>query len=117
MTCREKAKIEHPECVNSAFRGGVAHCPRSYGYLEDPDFCYDTWDMHRCTKCWDREIPDEPEEPIELRYMTLCDRCASFGICRYGVGLNTAIRGIMNELPFITPDFKCEYFNERKESL
>lgn len=36
MTCREKAKIKHPEWVNDYFIGGVRNCPSSYGYLGRP---------------------------------------------------------------------------------
>ena len=123
MTCREKAKIEHPECINAVFEGGVAQCPRTYGYLEDPDYCYDTWDESRCDRCWDREIPEEKgpiteeKNPIpELKYKTVCDRCHFSGICKYSDELNSKLHAIENISPFITIYVKCEYFNDRKEN-
>ena len=116
MTCREKAKIEHPECVNIAFEGGVARCPATYGYLEIPDYCYNFWDKSRCDRCWDRELPEEKNPIVESKHKTLCDRCYSSGICKYSDDLNTFMHGVHNRFPFVTPDFKCEYFNERKEN-
>lgn len=54
MTCREKLKIEHPECISEQFMGGCRCCPHSYGYLPEPiDGCIKT----SCYDCWDREIP------------------------------------------------------------
>ena len=124
MTCREKAKIEHPECINIVFDGGVARCPATYGYLEIPDYCYNFWDKSRCDRCWDREIPEEKgpiteeKNPIvESKHKTLCDRCYSSGICKYSDDLNTFMHDIHNRFPFVTPDFKCEYFNDRKENV
>lgn len=62
MTCREKLKLEHPECIGIIFDGGCQHCPHTYGYLPDPgtDFCAHT----ECYDCWDREIPETPEEAV-----------------------------------------------------
>ena len=116
MTCREKAKIEHPECVNAVFEGGVAQCPRTYGYLEDPDYCYNFWDESRCDRCWNREIPEEKNPIPELKYKTVCDRCHSSGICKYSDELNSKLHAIKNISPFIAIHVKCEYFNERKEN-
>lgn len=59
MTCREKLKLEHPDCVGDEYGYGVKGCPSDYGYLPDP----------RCATtpcgsvCWEREIPEEKEEP------------------------------------------------------
>lgn len=62
MTCREKMKIEHPECVGSCYTGGCEGCPSDYGYLGDPDYCANRnhrgFLEHKCDICWDREIPD-----------------------------------------------------------
>lgn len=61
MTCREKLKLEHPDNVNYYFYGGCLGCPNQYGYLGKPDYCHS--DLKTCTKCWDREIPEEkPKE-------------------------------------------------------
>ena len=117
MTCREKAKIEHPELVNDCFQGGVVNCPRAYGYLEDPDYCYDTWDESRCERCWNREIPEEKNPIVESKHKTVCDRCYSSGICKYSGALNSELHAIKNIPPFITIYVKCEYFNERKENI
>ena len=116
MTCREKAKIEHPGCVDAEFEGGVAQCTRTYGYLEDPDYCYDTWDESRCDRCWDRELPEKDAPIQESNYQTTCDRCKSSGICKCSYDLNAFLHGIYDRFPFVTPDFKCEYFNDRKEN-
>lgn len=60
MTCREKLMIEHPECVDEAGYGGCDGCPMDYYYLDKPRYCYPSESM--CTKCWDREIPEEKTE-------------------------------------------------------
>lgn len=63
MTCREKAAMEHPGCLNRYSLGGVDQCPHSYGYLDQPDFCpYKVsapCSDEACTLCWNREIPEE----------------------------------------------------------
>lgn len=63
MTCREKLTLEHPELVDEDYFGQCADCPSTYGYLGDPDFCpFITTNQttnEKCTKCWDREIPEE----------------------------------------------------------
>jgi hypothetical protein len=60
MTCRERLAIEHPELVDSKYTGGCNACPDGFGYLDDPDWCDDscTPREERCTRCWDREIPE-----------------------------------------------------------
>lgn len=57
MICREKLKLEHPDAVDRAFLGGCRGCPSRYGYLCKPDYCKSKHEI--CTKCWDREIPEE----------------------------------------------------------
>lgn len=64
MTCREKLAKEHPESVDAKWVGGCEGCPTSYGYLINPEYC-DSRSEERdilCTKCWDREIPEEKQE-------------------------------------------------------
>ena len=75
MTCREKLKLEHPECVGVIFDGSCKGCPADYGYLPHmrPGCEFDSAE-DLCTKCWDREIPDNenwvevhmtnPERPV-----------------------------------------------------
>ena len=63
MTCREKLKLEHPECVNPDFVGGCRDCPSTYGYLGDSDKCDGGRRDEVCRKCWDREIPGT--QPVE----------------------------------------------------
>lgn len=66
MTCREKLKIEHPDRINMRCIGGCVGCPSAYEYLDFPDYCEDA-NMpigERCTRCWDREIP-ETEVSVE----------------------------------------------------
>lgn len=55
MTCREKLKLEYPDCVGEIFAGGCDGCPRDYGYLALPNYCIGG-DEEGCTKCWDREV-------------------------------------------------------------
>ena len=66
MTCREKLKIEHPDHINMGCIGGCVGCPSSYEYLDNPDYCMDVNIPmgERCTRCWDREIP-ETETSVE----------------------------------------------------
>jgi hypothetical protein len=80
MTCREKLKLEFPECVNAEYAGGCDGCPSDYGYRADPDYC-DGCDEEVCTKCWDREVPDTQVNRLEeiihsyaLQYGTVIDQ-------------------------------------------
>ena len=57
MTCREKLAIERPEKVRIECRGGCRGCPSDYGYMADPIYCGRT--VETCTRCWDRDIPEE----------------------------------------------------------
>ena len=66
MTCREKLKIEHPECVDAGYLGGCWGCPEQHGYLGRPDYCCTTSDDSDCTTCWDREIPGT--EPLTYEH-------------------------------------------------
>lgn len=69
MTCREKLKLEHPECSESIELGGCTGCPSDYGYLSDPRVAPDTCCSISCTECWDRVIPGEKVEKVEaLKY-------------------------------------------------
>lgn len=60
MTCREKLKIEHPECIDESICCGCSGCPHHYGYLDRPSYCTDQYTPVEvgCTRCWDREIPE-----------------------------------------------------------
>lgn len=63
MTCREKLAMENPECLGDEYPGGCKGCPSSHGYLGRPEECGSgTID---CGACWDREIPEKTDEPIE----------------------------------------------------
>lgn len=63
MTCREKLEMEHPEFVDYCYVGGCSHCPSTYGYLDDPDYCsFRNSELTMCKECWDREIPSENGE-------------------------------------------------------
>lgn len=68
MTCREKLKIEHPECVNNIYKGGCKKCPSDYGYSKNvPDLCDDGNAIcaEVCRKCWDSELVEKSEpEPL-----------------------------------------------------
>ena len=115
MTCREKFMIECPETVWSELYT-ILHCPSDYGYLEDPDFCWNDGTC-KCDRCWDREIPKKDGPFTESKYQTICDRCKSSGVCKYSDDLNAFMHDVRNRFPFVTPDFKCEYFNDRKEDM
>lgn len=56
MTCREKLKLEHPECIDPTCAGGCQRCPHTYGYtpIASDHFCRTT----SCNDCWDRELPE-----------------------------------------------------------
>ena len=64
MIAREKLAIEQPERINEDNCGGCVGCPDQYGYLPPPSLC----DLFRCpseencSRCWDREIPEEVVE-------------------------------------------------------
>ena len=62
-TFREKLAMEHPNCVNETYRGGCSGCPCDYGHeteRESDETCEEK--KADCTKCWDREIPEDKEE-------------------------------------------------------
>ena len=61
MTCKEKLKLDRPDLSDI----GVWHivnvaCPSDdvYRYMCDPEWCRDMTIPGRCSKCWDREIPE-----------------------------------------------------------
>lgn len=68
MTYRERLTIEHPERIDSKTLGGCDGCPADYGYSDDhANNCPFGMPSHvNCTKCWDREIPEEPKKPEEF---------------------------------------------------
>lgn len=73
MTCREAIMKEDPDRIDPEWCGGVEGCPNS-DYTElapRPEYCplnnfgVPTNDI--CTKCWDREVPEEKNEEITLK--------------------------------------------------
>ena len=56
--------MEHPECVNEECYGGCTGCPDQYGYLPRPSLCnlFRCPSEENCSRCWDREIPEEVVE-------------------------------------------------------
>lgn len=79
MTCREKLKLEHPECAcdpnECNCEGGCLNCPDDYEYLDRPDYCGMGTDWRdRCTDCWDREIPgtESVDIPPQRKTKILC---------------------------------------------
>lgn len=64
MIAREKLVMEHPECVNEECYGGCTGCPDQYGYLPRPSLCnlFRCPSEENCSRCWDREIPEEVVE-------------------------------------------------------
>lgn len=62
MTFREKLTLEHPDCLNEDYGGGVRGCPSAYGYEERAEGpCFELgYQINEagCTRCWDREIPE-----------------------------------------------------------
>ena len=62
MTFKEKLKQEHPNKIDQCFFGGCFACPYDYGYeTNEPNFCKKGENELACTKCWNREIPEEKE--------------------------------------------------------
>lgn len=63
MTFREEVAIKEPHRIQKEFIGGVAGCPRDNNYKGPACFrnnCKGTSEcIAACTKCWDREIPEE----------------------------------------------------------
>ena len=57
MTFKEKLKQEHPEKVNPDAVGGCYGCPSDFGY-EDNNGCKRDCGDEKCTKCWNREMPN-----------------------------------------------------------
>ena len=64
MIVREKLGMEHPECVDEECYGGCVGCPDQYGYLPRPSSCdlFRCASVENCSRCWDREIPEEVVE-------------------------------------------------------
>ena len=64
MIAREKLVMEHPECVNEECYGRCTGCPDQYGYLPRPSLCnlFRCPSEESCSRCWDREIPEEVVE-------------------------------------------------------
>lgn len=64
MTCREKFYKKHAgmrkDYAEKMLRDS---CPDDFGYLGDPEYCIGTDVYGDCTKCWDREIPEETIKP------------------------------------------------------
>lgn len=58
MTFREEIKIRNPYRIDSKAAGGVICCPRDI-IPGSCKYATNTNRDERCTKCWDREIPDE----------------------------------------------------------
>ncbi len=70
MTCREKLKLEHPECVSAIFDGSCTGCPADYGYLPHLySGCEFNSTDECCAKCWDREIPETKYDVEAFRKM------------------------------------------------
>ena len=116
MTCREKLRIEYPEMSCSELYKGL-FCPSDYGYLDDPEFCWNDGSYNKCDRCWDREIPEKDGLLAESKYKTICDRCKISWVCKYSDDLNAFMHDVHNRFPFVTPNFRCEYFNDRKENM
>lgn len=66
MTCREKLAVVQPENLGEVMGGGCYGCPHHYGFLPKPEYC-DSGDDNVCTKCWDREIPENKTSERGLR--------------------------------------------------
>ena len=63
MTCKEKLKEKHPEYVSKIFIADCRGCPHNYDILSKPSYCeFDERNEEICTKCWNREIPEEDND-------------------------------------------------------
>lgn len=71
MTCRQRLALEHPEAFCSERYAGIHGCPDTYGYMRAPEWCpILSMNDEICTKCWDREIPEQEQEPKDEIYET-----------------------------------------------
>lgn len=61
MTFKEKLAQEHPKLVDDKYTGGCKGCPESYDY-EEGSGCEGACSDEKCTKCWNREMPDTPAQ-------------------------------------------------------
>lgn len=64
MTYKEKLAIEHPENISDSAIGGAYSCPYLYDYEKYENRPCAGTDSD-CTKCWNREIPEE--DSLETR--------------------------------------------------
>ena len=62
MTFKEKLANEHPRRISGSELGGCLECPKTYGYSEDDCSTCGGGSEEKCTKCWNREIPEEKKE-------------------------------------------------------
>lgn len=85
MTCREKLKIEHPECISEQFMGGCRCCPHYYGYLPEP---YGGCRKTSCYDCWDREIPGTEKKRGDSTMNKIVER---IGKDEYYLGIAKAV--------------------------
>lgn len=67
MTYHEKLAKEHPEAIRTDEWGNCEGCPADYGYSDDhASNCPFGPSPVNCTRCWNREIPEEPKKPEEF---------------------------------------------------
>lgn len=62
MTFKEKLAQERPKLVDDKYTGGCKGCPSVYGYEKDSDCSGKPFSDKKCTKCWNREMPDTPAQ-------------------------------------------------------
>lgn len=60
MTYKEKFELDHPKMNPGDLSMFYSHfCPNSVYEAKDPDYCVGDNNYGQCTKCWEREIPEE----------------------------------------------------------
>lgn len=55
ITYKQLAELQHPNCINKKYLGGVRGCPETYGYTSSITCSHP--DNNKCEACWNTEIP------------------------------------------------------------
>lgn len=54
ITYKQLAELQHPNCINEEYWGGVECCPKTYGYTSSA--CDTSTNKNKCEACWNTEI-------------------------------------------------------------
>lgn len=115
MTYREKLATEHPEAVRIDEFGECHGCPSLYGYTDDSyrNCPFGGPSPVHCTKCWNREIPEEfapgtsyvefvdgHREVVTFYERTAADGSILFTTCSGVYLFQTGIETLIRERPW-----------------